>query len=223
MSVLTANRRALSSVCRLSSCSTAGSSSSRLIHSSCSHQAAAALSPSGLGVEGELEEISIQPIFDIFDAPTRLAESSEFIRSKYASKSKAPAKPVVVSAQAPTTPPSRTMPSPLPAPIIFDGPARPKNEAFAFQRRMRDAGLAPSPHPRRTPNQIPSARAYSSSEPAVQLFDGPAKITRYHHQSTSDKEYNSSSSKYLVAVGVAGAIGYASIMNNHDESRSSRR
>jgi len=175
MSLLSANRRALSSVCRRSSCS-----GSKLIHSSSAHQAV--LSPSGI-VEDGLEEISLQPIFDIFDAPTRLAESSDFIRSKYG---KAPAK--TASSQLPTTPPSRTLPSPLPAPIVFDGPARPKNEAFAFQRRMRDAGLAPSPHPRRNPSQTPSARAYSSSEPSVQLFDGPARITRYHHQSTSDKE-----------------------------------
>ncbi|KAH9474581.1 hypothetical protein JR316_0013043 [Psilocybe cubensis] len=202
MSAITANRRALSVACR----------HSRQIHSSITTHAAV-VSPSALA-EQEFEEISLQPIFDIFDAPTRLSESSEFIRDKYKTVTKAKATP-----QTPTTEwsagSSRSSPTPLPSPIVFDGPARPKNEALAFQRRMRDAGLAPQPHPRRA--QASSARTFSSSEPLVQMFEGPARITRYHHHSQSDSQQNRS--KLVVALGVAGAVGCATLYNENDDSR----
>lgn len=172
MSAITANRRALSIVCR----------HSRHIHSSIATQAVV-LSPSALA-EQEFEEISLQPIFDIFDAPTRLSESSEFIRDKY--KTAAKAKTVTQSPTFESPRPSRLGPTPLPSPIVFDGPARPKNEALRFQRRMRDAGLAPQPHPPKT--QTASSRTFSSSEPLVQMFEGPARITRYHHQSQSESQ-----------------------------------
>ncbi|KDR77063.1 hypothetical protein GALMADRAFT_427050 [Galerina marginata CBS 339.88] len=201
MSALTANRRALSSIAR----------SSRLIHSSSATQAVV-LSPVGL-VEADVEEISIQPIFDIFDAPTRLAESNEFIRGKYQTSSKSTKVP---STQAFDSSLPRPGPAPLPPPVIFDGPARPRNEALAYQRRMRDAGLTPSPQPRR--HHGPAARPFSSSEPLVQLFDGPARITRYHHQSSSEKEQKSSN--FIVALGVVGAMGCATLARENEKSQS---
>lgn len=157
--------------------------STRMIHNSTTNQAAV-ISPSALK-EQELEEISLQPIFDIFDAPSRLSESSDFIRSKYKSTTKAAAivTPLPSHVSSPPRPLSR--PASLPSPIIFEGPARPKNEALAVQRRLRDAGLSPQPRRHRVPA---SSRPFSSSEPLVQLFDGPARITRYHHQSQSERE-----------------------------------
>ncbi|PPQ71240.1 hypothetical protein CVT26_010982 [Gymnopilus dilepis] len=184
MSVHTAKRRALSTISH---------QRSRLLHSSSASQAAA-LSQADL-VEEEIEEISIQPIFDIFDAPTRLAESSEFIRAKY----KTPTKAEKVPTQASLSPPPPIAPTPLPPPTIFDGPARPRNEVLAYRRRMRDSGLAPTLPPR--PKPTPAARPFSSSEPLVQMFEGPARITRYNHQPSGNKE---GSPTLILALGLAG-------------------
>ncbi|CAA7266270.1 unnamed protein product [Cyclocybe aegerita] len=123
MTALTANRRAITSVCR--------ARANRLVHSSSSLSASASTGH-------EVEEITLQPIFDIFDAPTRLAESSEFIRDKYKSSS---TMKTVESSSAFATPHTRPTPVALPPPITFDGPARPRNAAFALQSRLRQAGL----------------------------------------------------------------------------------
>ncbi|KAF8902554.1 hypothetical protein CPB84DRAFT_1846206 [Gymnopilus junonius] len=189
MSVLAANRRALSFVSH---------QRSRLLHSSSASQAAI-LSPADL-VEEETEEIKIPPIFDIFDAPTRLADSAEFIRARHetpAQETKRPSLPASSSSS------SRPTPATLPPPIIFDGPARPRNEALAFRRRMRDVDLAHTPPPR--PKQTPASRLFSSSKPLIQVFEGPARITRYHHPSSGDKKQQEPS-KLIVAFGIAGGV-----------------
>ncbi|KAF8957515.1 hypothetical protein BDZ97DRAFT_1924534 [Flammula alnicola] len=206
MSTLTVKRaRALSSACR-------GAQGGRLVHSSSVNQAPALSSASLAG--DQPEEITLQPIFDIFDAPSRLSESSDFIRGTYTS----PPKRTVVSDG---PPPSRPVPTSLPKPIIFDGPARPQNGVLAFQRRLRDAGLrAPSPTTRS--QHTPPSRPFSSSEPSVQLFDGPARITRYHHQSSGSSgsfETEQNSTKYIFALGLAGAVGCATVAKNDEKSQ----
>ncbi|KAF9484082.1 hypothetical protein BDN70DRAFT_928678 [Pholiota conissans] len=197
MTTLTVKRaRALSSAaCR-------SAQSSRLVHSSSINHATALSSAS---LADDIEEITIQPIFDIFDAPTRLAESSAFIRNAHAKTS--------TSSSSVSTKPSsaRSTLAPLPQPILFDGPARPQNAALAFQSRLRDAGLrAPSSPSRASKNTAPT-RPFSSSEPLVQLFDGPARITRYHHQPSGSSANQQNSAKYVAALGVVGAVGYATL------------
>ncbi|KAJ3504700.1 hypothetical protein NLJ89_g7796 [Agrocybe chaxingu] len=200
MTALTANRRAITSVCR--------AQSSRLVYPSSSIHPPA-LSTSALAGQ-EVEEITLQPIFDICDAPTRLAESSEFIRDKYKSSS---AMKTFDSSSAFTTPNTTPAPAALPPPITFDGPARPRNAAFALQSRLRQAGLTPAP-PARRRTTSGTSRTFSSSEPLIQVFEGPAKITRYHHQHAGEKEGHST--KYLVAVGVAGAVGCATLAKDDE-------
>ncbi|KAF9045453.1 hypothetical protein BJ165DRAFT_1528321 [Panaeolus papilionaceus] len=206
MSALAANRhRALSTVRR--------AQPARMVHSSSVNQATALSSSTLLQ---EPQEITLQPIFDIFDAPTRLSESRQFIREKYASSSQR-----VEASQNQTSffdgPKARAAPTSLPAPVVFDGPARPQNPTLAFQSRLRQSGLAPSPSQRPRTSST-ATRSFSSSEPLVQMFDGPARITRYHHQSSSDNS-SQNSKKIITALGVAGIVGGAALLQDNEETR----
>ena len=222
MSSIAVSRRALAQTIRQAQ-------PSRRVHSSSVNQATALSSTAGLHLQ-EQEEIILQPIFDIFDAPTRLAESSQFIREKYRSGSR-PAVPQAPEMSVFGAHPSRTLPTSLPDPIIFDGPARPKNAAWAFRSRLRQASIIAPATAAPTRLTRPSSRSFSSSEPYVEMFDGPAKITRYHHQPESQKDVRHfwtgpecgheltlysqrNSTAYIAAVGVAAAAGLATLAQN---------
>ncbi|KAF9531046.1 hypothetical protein CPB83DRAFT_833659 [Crepidotus variabilis] len=193
--------------------------SSRLVHTS-SRRRAVALSAT-THVSPQIEEITLQPIFDIFDAPTRLSETSEFIRAKYKASSNA----VKASTSYTTTmfPSSYSMeskyhPTTLPPPIVFDGPARPRNAALALKARMRQARLTPSargssrPVTSSTTIGASSTRLFSS-DTQIEMFDGPARIMRYHHNpSDSDRFGSIPITKLAFALGVAGTIGYATTL-----------
>ncbi|KJA23865.1 hypothetical protein HYPSUDRAFT_561211 [Hypholoma sublateritium FD-334 SS-4] len=194
--------RALSAACR-------GAQPSRLVHSSSVNQATAL---SSAAFAEEVAEITLPPMFDIFDAPTKLAQSGEFIRSKYASA------PKTLAAASPAPSPAlstRPGPAPLPPAILFDGPARPQNGMLAFQSRLRDAGLRAPPPVSRARRSTVSARPFSSAEPLVQIFDGPAKITRYHHRPAGSEQ---NSAAYMVALGVVGTVGCATLLRENDNS-----
>ena len=188
MSSITVKRtRVLSNICR--------GQSRRLMHSASVNRTPVLSSTTPIAAPQIPEEIILQPILDIFDAPIGLGESSKFIRAKYSSalnshahvRSKAAELPSPLSSNPHGLRPP--LPAPLPPAIIFDGPARPKNSALANQRRLLDRGLPPSSQPRRTAHHPTlSVRPFSSSEPLVQLFDGPARITTYHHQHQSSGE-----------------------------------
>jgi len=184
MSAIVANRHALASVRR-------SAQSARLVHSSSVNQATA-LTAGHLSGQ-DVQEISLQPIFDIFDAPTRLAESGAFIREKYRSTRSTAQSTVAVASStsvAGEASQMRSQPTSLPPPIVFDGPARPRNATLAAQSRLRQAGLivAPQPSSRQTSQAAASMRTFSSSEPLIQMFDGPARITRYHHQPSGESQ-----------------------------------
>ncbi|KAI0787001.1 hypothetical protein C8Q75DRAFT_808077 [Abortiporus biennis] len=93
-------------------------------------------------------------IFDIFDAPSRLGESSKLLTLSISCQNS----PIYPS---PSSPPHSSSPKkinsrhiePLPPPIIFDGPARLKFSGYRSSRTM-------------------SSSARVSKEP-VQFFDGP--------------------------------------------------
>lgn len=172
---------ALSNVCR--------GQSSRLVHSASVNHTLAFSSITPIAVPQIPEGIILQPILDIFDAPIGLGESSEFIRSKYSSTPNSHTQVQSKAAELPSPSSSRLLPAPLPPPILFDGPARPKNWALIKQRRLLDRGLPPSSQLRRTAHHATlSAHPFSSSEPSVQLFDGPARVMTYHHQDQSTGE-----------------------------------
>lgn len=176
-----ANRQVLTSVrCGFSSSSTL-SSRSRLVHSSAPSQAAALQATASQSMM-EPEEIIIAPIFDIFDVPSRLGQNTELIRSTtYTQRRPQEAEvPVKFDSSLPRPPPST-----LPAPIIFDGPARPRNLPLAFQRRVEQALRSAPASTRQTRRHHTPSVSSNASEPLIEMFEGPARITRYSHRSSS--------------------------------------
>ncbi|KAF9453343.1 hypothetical protein P691DRAFT_801160 [Macrolepiota fuliginosa MF-IS2] len=162
--------------------SSSSSSCSRLVHSSAPNRATilqvSAVAP------GEPEEITLAPIFDIFDVPSRLSESSDFIRSE-PQVQRRPRDPEPSATDYSSTLP-RPPPSTLPAPITFDGPARPRNRHLAFQRQVEQAlsGAVPASTRQTRQHHTPSLPS-SASEPLIEMFEGPARLTRYSHKSSS--------------------------------------
>ncbi|KAI0791565.1 hypothetical protein BC629DRAFT_369964 [Irpex lacteus] len=118
-------------------------------------------------------------IFDIFDAPARLGESSKLL-SRAASLSPAtraerPMSTVAASSSRPV--------SPLPHPIVFDGPARPRHLEHGTLRAMR-----------RTHSHAPSSPCLACREqtmvtplPPPIMFDGPSRLRPYVRGSSSDE------------------------------------
>ncbi|KAI0342512.1 hypothetical protein BDW22DRAFT_1305324, partial [Trametopsis cervina] len=107
-------------------------------------------------------------IFDIFDAPHRLGESSKLL-SHAASKGSASGRTERLISSAATM--SRHV-SPLPNPILFDGPARPAHLSHGTLRA------------RRTHSHAPSTAQSSQREPVSPLpppitFDGPSRLRPY--------------------------------------------
>ncbi|TFK31538.1 hypothetical protein BDQ12DRAFT_729467 [Crucibulum laeve] len=185
----------------------------RLVHSSSPTRATLA-SPPSFTLE-EADEVILAPIFDIFDAPSRLGEAREFIREKRSSASSERD----VSSSSASSPFSVPLPRPLPATlppaIIFDGPAHPRNIPLAFHSRRKQPPVAPSST---RSHHTPSVARLESSEPLIQLFDGPARITRYQHKSSSSKGNSNSG---LILLGLAGAVGCATIAKDQFDGSSS--
>lgn len=114
------------------------------------------------------EKFTTIPMFDVFDAPPRLCGCTQIhsmtdIRRQQQQTEISPDFD-------PSLP--RPPPSILPAPIIFDGPARPRNLPHKFQRRV-------PPTLSSVPGQ--SRRHHVPSEPSIEIFEGPARLTRHSH------------------------------------------
>lgn len=122
------------------------------------------------------EEIVLSPIFDIFDAPFRLGDSSQIIREKARPETEGKKKAITKF----NSPLPRPPPKSLPAPVTFDGPARPRVGPLAHRPKVTRLGHSPM---RR--RHAPSVQ--ETSEPIIQLFEGPARITRYHHRPAGSK------------------------------------
>ncbi|KAI0752662.1 hypothetical protein C8Q80DRAFT_1267179 [Daedaleopsis nitida] len=106
------------------------------------------------------------PILDIFDAPSRLGESSRLLALNAAASTSRPARP------SSTHTPSRRPPvQPLPAPILLDGPARPRGMSFVSFRNHRP----------RTADASRSLDMGDVSLPPPVLFDGPSRLRPYVH------------------------------------------
>lgn len=188
------------------------------IHTSTSSRAAVISVPQQAfsSEDSPIEAITLAPIFDIFDVPHRLrsgSSSSSSSSSATSTRSSSPASPFFTLSSSPATAsycPSyssdhlellRSHPSSLPAPIVFDGPAQPKNPILASRARSRSNSmkreLARSTSP--SPHQLASGVRYHSTSgtqfglgpaakpPLVQMFEGPARITRYHHRPSGKK------------------------------------
>ena len=110
------------------------------------------------------------PIFDIFDAPSRLGESSKMlVRCAARRVERAVALPTDRSV------PARPVVAPLPAPVLYDGPARPSSHPphAARIRRMHSQAQRP-------------ADAVCALPPP-EVFDGPSRLRPYLRDSGSNE------------------------------------
>lgn len=138
----------------------------------------------------EQTPIDLPQIFDIFDAPSRLGESSKMLARVATSR----------TAARPTPPPERPSSctvKPLPAPIIYDGPARPSHVFNTQHIRLVHM---------QAPSSIESKGSVSTLPPPV-VFDGPSRLRPYHRGGS--QEESSSPTTLLLAAGAAGTLAYA--------------
>lgn len=124
------------------------------------------------------KEIVLSPIFDIFDAPSRLGDStSQIVREHVRLEVESIPEKSITKFNSPLP---RVPPMSLPAPVTFDGPARPRDGPLAHRRKVARIGQHPMRR-RHTPSMP------EPPEPLIQLFEGPARITRYHHRPSGSK------------------------------------
>ncbi|KDQ32977.1 hypothetical protein PLEOSDRAFT_1098962 [Pleurotus ostreatus PC15] len=162
-----------------------------------------------------IEEATLPPIFDIFDAPHRLGESKLYGNAS-PSGSTSPQKysSSMISLDNPFCDPM-PLPSSLPPPIIFDGPARPRHPALEYASRARRSSSV-RPYSMSTPSVTMSP----ADKPMVQLFEGPARIHRHaHHGPSSGQKQISYKS---VMAGVAGLFGCITVAKNSEEKQRRR-
>jgi len=144
-------------------------------------------------------------IFDIFDAPSRLGESSKLLAraSSLASGSRVERAPSSTAA-------STTHVLPLPNPIVFDGPARPKHLSHGSLRARQTHTHALS-----SPTLTP--REPVSPLPPPIMFDGPSRLRPYVRGGSSEESNFSPTS--MLAVAATGAVAYASYKKLKEDSR----
>ena len=120
----------------------------------------------------EQAPIDIQ-IFDIFDAPSRLGESSKLLRQSSAARASTARADRTMSTRS-SSPSARRHFKPLPAPILYDGPACPPHGAH-----LAYGGLtARNAHSYASSEASPDENLLSSLPPPV-VFDGPSRLKRY--------------------------------------------
>ncbi|KAK7444505.1 hypothetical protein VKT23_015185 [Stygiomarasmius scandens] len=125
-----------------------------------------------------VEEITMAPIADIFDAPTRLEGfGSQFrLKGDHSSPSTSSSSATAWSSgDQPIAGPSRSISTftTLPSPTILDGPARPRHSIASRHRRLVTAQkLSPArPH-----GQMATYSSYLNDMP-MEIFDGPSRIS----------------------------------------------
>ncbi|KAI0701845.1 hypothetical protein BC835DRAFT_1303620 [Cytidiella melzeri] len=132
-------------------------------------------------------------IFDIFDAPSRLGESTKLL-SRAASRATNSRTERSMSTIA-TTPQHV---SPLPSPILFEGPARPAHLPHGTLRARRTHSHALSSPRLNSPESV-------APLPAPVMFDGPSRLRPYARGRPSSDDLNTSSTT-LLAVAATGAV-----------------
>jgi hypothetical protein len=134
----------------------------------------------------EYEALTIPPIFDIFDAPVRLGESSALAgRTATTTRNVVPECDGEKSQNIVSDVTGARYFSSLPPPIVFDGPARPAHllpRALENRRKMRQR-LSLSPNR----EAHPLSSFTSPSEPVYEVFDGPSRITHYKYPTASSE------------------------------------
>ena len=140
-------------------------------------------------------------IFDIFDAPSRLGESnlSKMLRrekSTSASQASTSAKSTLHTLAQPERVPRRTV-KPLPAPVTYDGPARPKHMSMMAHRSSPSSGHRHRAHSAERVSY--ESQSYPSSLPPPITFDGPSRPRPYNR-------YSGSNDSGMPSVGVQNII-----------------
>ncbi|KAG2134807.1 hypothetical protein DEU56DRAFT_738255 [Suillus clintonianus] len=172
---------------------------------------------SGAVTAQEYEALTIPPIFDIFDAPVRLGESSALVgRTATTARVVAHERDGEKLRNAATIFTRVHHFSSLPPPVVFDGPARPTHlfpRALENRRKIRQR-LSPSPNRQA---HTPSSPFMSTSEPVYEIFDGPSRINRYKYPTSSSQ---SSSRPYIcLALGISGAFGWLAMKEQLDDQQ----
>ncbi|KIJ63559.1 hypothetical protein HYDPIDRAFT_29354 [Hydnomerulius pinastri MD-312] len=186
-------------------------------------RSAAALSSATLSAE-QSDGLTIPKIFDIFDAPVRLGESSRQLGRSQTVASAARAEPQSSGSMSRNIY-SEAMESPwtLPPPITFDGPARPAHlSPSALERRRRLRQNLPL-SARRTlgPSSVSFAAFTSQSDPLHEVFDGPSRITRYKYPSSSTE--GTSYTYICFALCISSAFGWLALkdqLDSHQQNNS---
>ncbi len=124
-------------------------------------------------------DIDIQ-IFDIFDAPSRLGESSKLLARAAGVRTVAnhPARTMATSAV--DRPSSTCYIKPLPSPILYDGPARPKHLAHGSHRARRAHSHAIS-------GSLSQNDDSPFTLPSPIVFDGPSRLRPYGRDTSSEQ------------------------------------
>ncbi|KAF8836992.1 hypothetical protein BDN67DRAFT_1014210 [Paxillus ammoniavirescens] len=179
----------------------------------------AVLSAATLSAE-QSEELYIPKIFDIFDAPVRLGESSKSLGSSKA----------VSRASTARVAPQTSGPSPrniysealhssctLPPPVTFDGPARPPylSPSALDKRRLLRQNL----EKRSSGASVSFTALTSQSEPLYEIFDGPSRASRYRYSSSPNE-----GSRYTYAclvLCISSAFGWLASKEMLDSHRHS--
>lgn len=130
---------------------------------------------------------SLPKIFDIFDVPVRLGESSKRLRGHKAAGVPASTSKIAQlggSRVLHSYSVDMGLPATLSPPVIFDGPARPtlpKTKLPNTRHRLGQGNLSSSPPKTSTLTFTPK------SEILYEIFDGPSRITRYQCHSILKK------------------------------------
>ncbi|KAI0074583.1 hypothetical protein K474DRAFT_1517660 [Panus rudis PR-1116 ss-1] len=152
-------------------------------------------------------------IFDIFDAPTKLGESSSLLARTAQAHSTSARPSKVLSTSAFNGPTVRKI-KPLPQPIIFDGPARPRRLASMSYRagRSRPATTV------RAKTVVDSPKSVSTLPPPI-VFDGPSRIRPYNRNTFDGHNNEKFSSPIILALLAATGALVLSQYDGHERLR----
>lgn len=145
------------------------------------------------------EDITLPPIFDIFDVPSQLGSTGQgriYMQPRTAQQPPQNARPSTMAQAAGS--------SSLPPPTMFDGPSRSR-----FSPHVRQVSMSASSRP----DIMTTPQASTSNIP--EIFDGPARLRRYS-STTQNRKYTRVSRFLLVHRAIQKLIG-----SKNDESSKS--
>lgn len=134
---------------------------------------------SAMSLPSEEQPIIGIQIFDIFDAPSRLGESSRLLARASSSRASSARSERTMSTTSDHSSAIRYV-KPLPAPVLYDGPARPGHLAHGGLRARRAHSHAFS-------GAASHEKQLSSSLPPPVIFDGPSRLRPYCRETSQEQ------------------------------------